>query len=130
MVAIAGDHRVLVAVERGLQADRNGFLADIEMAEAADETEAVELAGFFFEAADEQHLLVEFEQLLLGGFVPLRFVRAFAVGYCGFSRCFASRCFGHDQEFLVRGGVRRGAYKRVLTGCATNARAMPAFILG
>ena len=55
----------LLAVERRLQPDRDRFLADIEMAEAADQAEAVELAGLLLEAADQQHLLVEFEQFLL-----------------------------------------------------------------
>ena len=48
-----------------LHADDHGFLADIEVAEAADEPHAVELAGFFLEAADQQHVLV-------GSGVPLR----------------------------------------------------------
>src|SRR3546814_21016402 len=44
MVAIAGDDAVLVAVERRLQPDRAGFLSDIEVAEAADQAETIELA--------------------------------------------------------------------------------------
>ncbi len=45
MVAIAGDHRLsLPGLKRGLEADRDRFLADIEVAEAADQAEAVELA--------------------------------------------------------------------------------------
>ena len=42
-------------------ADR--LLADVEVAEAADQPEAVELARALLEAADEQHLAVELEQL-------------------------------------------------------------------
>ena len=61
----------LLAVERRLQADRDRFLADIEVAEAADQAEAVELAGLLLEAADQQHLLVEFEQLVLRRLVAL-----------------------------------------------------------
>jgi hypothetical protein len=49
------------------------------MAEAADETEAVELSGPLLEAADEQHLAVIFEQLLGGRLVPLRLGRALAI---------------------------------------------------
>ena len=44
---------------RRLHADDDGFLADIEMAEAADQTHAVELAGLLLEAADQQHVGVE-----------------------------------------------------------------------
>ena len=79
MVAIAGDDAVLADLERRLQPDRDRFLADIEVAEAADQAEAVELAGALLEAADEQHLLVEFEQLVLDGLVALRLGRALAV---------------------------------------------------
>ena len=65
MVAIAGDHAVLVGIERRLQPDRDRFLADVEVAEAADQAEAVELAGLLLEPADQQHLLVEVQQLVL-----------------------------------------------------------------
>ena len=52
VVAIGGDH--LVALDqRHLHAGDDGFLADVEMAEAADEAHAVELAGLFLEAADQ-----------------------------------------------------------------------------
>ena len=45
-------------------------------AEAADEAEAVELARLLFEAADQQHLAVEFEHLRVAGGVTLfRFER-------------------------------------------------------
>ena len=54
VVAIAGDH--LVAVDqRHLHAGDDRFLADIEVAEAADEAHAVELAGLFLEAPDQKH---------------------------------------------------------------------------
>jgi hypothetical protein len=54
VVAVAGD--VLVALDqRHLHAGDDGLLADVEMAEAADEAHAVELAGLFLEAADEKH---------------------------------------------------------------------------
>ena len=59
MVAVAGDDAVLADRHRGLQADRDRFLADVEVAEAADQPEAVKLPGALLEAADEQHLLVE-----------------------------------------------------------------------
>src|SRR3546814_15535946 len=45
MVAIAGDDAVLVAVERRLQPDRDGFLSDIEVAEAADQRSEARRVG-------------------------------------------------------------------------------------
>src|SRR5690606_8306951 len=65
----AGDHAVLLVVERRLQPDRHGFLADVEVAEAADQPETVELAGLFLEAADQQHPLVERQQPRFAGLV-------------------------------------------------------------
>ncbi len=53
----------LPTVIADLQPDRDRFLADIEVAEAADQPEAVKLPRALLEAADEQHLLVEIEQL-------------------------------------------------------------------
>src|SRR3546814_19863000 len=43
MVAVTGDDAVLVAVERRLQPDRDGFLTDVEVAETADQAGAVKL---------------------------------------------------------------------------------------
>ena len=42
-----------------LHADHDRFLADIEMAEAADQPHAVELARLLLEAADQQHVAIE-----------------------------------------------------------------------
>ena len=61
----------LPTVSADCRPDRDRLLADIEMAEAADQAEAVELAGPLLEAADEQHLAVEFEQLVLRRLVAL-----------------------------------------------------------
>jgi hypothetical protein len=47
----------LIALFQGhLHADDDGFLADIEMAEAADRAHSVELAGLFLETPDQQHV--------------------------------------------------------------------------
>ena len=62
VVAVAGDDAVLAFLKRRLQPDRDGLLADVKVAEAADQAEAVQLPGLFLEAADEQHLLVEMLQ--------------------------------------------------------------------
>jgi hypothetical protein len=71
MVAIAGDDAVVPFVERRLQAHRHGFLADIEVAEAADQAQAIELARLFLEAADQHHLLVELEQFSVRRIIAL-----------------------------------------------------------
>ena len=67
VVAIGGDDLVAF-LQRQLHADNDGLLADIEMAEAADEAHAVELAGLFLEAAYEQHVAIGLEFLALGKF--------------------------------------------------------------
>ena len=83
MVAIAGDDAVAPDLHRRLQADGDRFLADVEVAETADQPEAVELAGALLEPADEQHLLVEVEQLVLASLVALRLGRAFPTEAAG-----------------------------------------------
>ena len=70
VIAIAGDH--LIAVFFGqLHADDDRFLADIEVAEAADQAHAVHLAGLLLEAADQEHLAQRLELLLLAEFRDL-----------------------------------------------------------
>ena len=53
-------------LQRHLHADDDGFLADIQMAEAADEAHAVELTGLLLEAANQQHVAIGLEFLFLG----------------------------------------------------------------
>ena len=64
VLAIGRDDVVLV-VERVDRADRDGFLAGVEMAEAGDFAAAVHLGGLLLEAADERHAAVEVEELAL-----------------------------------------------------------------
>src|SRR5712671_6948452 len=64
VVAVAGDDLVAF-LDRHLHADHHGFLADIEMAEAADQAHAVHLAGFFLEPPDQQHFAEGLELPLL-----------------------------------------------------------------
>ena len=64
MIAISGDHRIPVVIERGLEPDGDRFLPDIQVAEAADQAEPVQLARALFEPADEQHLFVEAHHLV------------------------------------------------------------------
>src|SRR6185312_11788275 len=63
VVAIAGDDLV-AAFERHLHTDDDRFLADVEVAEAADQTHAVELARLLLEAADGEHRPVGGELLV------------------------------------------------------------------
>ena len=70
--------------ERRLHADDDRFLADIEVAEAADQPHAVHLARLLLEAADQQHVAIELQHLL-GREIGLGFLR-FAQGFelaCG-----------------------------------------------
>ena len=80
VVAIAGDDAVLADGHRRLQPDRDRFLADVEVAEAADQPEAVELPRALLEAADEQHLAIELEQLVLRRLEALRLRRTRDLG--------------------------------------------------
>ena len=68
VVAVTGDDLV-ARFERHLHAHHDGFLADIEVAEAADQTHAVHLAGFFLETADGQHGLIGGQILVLAEIV-------------------------------------------------------------
>jgi hypothetical protein len=67
VVAIAGDDAI-TRLQRHLHADHNGLLADVKMAEASDQAHAVHLAGLFLETADQQHVPVGREALLLAQF--------------------------------------------------------------
>ena len=67
VVAIAGDDLVAL-LDRHLHADHDRFLADVEVAEAADQPHAVHLARLLLEAADQQHLAVGGKLLLLAEF--------------------------------------------------------------
>src|SRR3546814_7540701 len=67
MVAIAGDDAVTLAIERALEPYRHRFLPDVEVAETADQAQAVKLPGFFLEPADQQHLLIESEHFIGAG---------------------------------------------------------------
>ncbi len=55
VIAVSG-YDLIALLQRHLHADDDCFLADIEMAEAADRAHAVELAGLLLKAADQQHV--------------------------------------------------------------------------
>ena len=61
VVAIGGDDAVAL-LQRRLDADDDRLLADIEVAEAADQPHAVQLARLLLEAADQQHVAVIAQQ--------------------------------------------------------------------
>ena len=71
MIAIGGDHLIAFA-DGHLHPRHHRLLADIEMAEAADEAHAVKLPRLLLKAADQQHEAIG-SQFLLGG--QLRRVR-------------------------------------------------------
>src|SRR3546814_8481013 len=77
--AVGGQHGVLGA-HGGLHADHHGLLADVEVAEAADQAHAVHLAGLLLEAPDQQHVAVVFLQVLDAGLDRRRGGLAFAAG--------------------------------------------------
>ena len=64
VVAIAGDDLVVALAHTLLNAHGHGFLADIEVAEAADQNHAVQLARALLETANENHLAIEAQQIL------------------------------------------------------------------
>ena len=61
MIAVAGDDAVVAFLKRRLQPDCDCFLANIKVAEPADEAEPVKLAGLFLEPANQHHLFVKLE---------------------------------------------------------------------
>ena len=63
VVAVARGELVAVA-GRHLDADDDGFLADVEVAESADDAHAVKLSGLFLESPDQQHVAKGGEFLL------------------------------------------------------------------
>src|SRR5262249_6802720 len=62
VIAIGGDDGVLRLLRR-LHADHDRFLANIEMAKAADQPHAIKLARFFLKPADEQHVAIKAQEI-------------------------------------------------------------------
>src|SRR5260370_35387085 len=63
VIWIRGDDRV-AGLEGRLHADGDRFLADVEMAKAADQAHAVHLPGALFETPDQQHVPIKMQQFL------------------------------------------------------------------
>jgi hypothetical protein len=101
VVAIAGDELVTLH-HRHLHADDDRFLADVEVAEAADQAHAVHLAGLFLEAADEQHHPVGVEFFFPGEGRRAHILRGLALGRFGRSH----RILPRDRQRPIG---RRGA---------------------
>ncbi|MNN68233.1 hypothetical protein D3C81_1839270 [compost metagenome] len=80
VVAVTGDDLVVALLDALLNAHRHGFLADVEVAEAADQAHAVKLARALFKAADKDHLAVKAQQVF---FRSLRRVRNLVVARTG-----------------------------------------------
>ena len=112
VVAVGGDPLVAV-LGRGLQPDHHRLLADVEMAEAADQPHAVELARLLLETADQQHLAVELQQFVLGR-VRLRGARALSPSTdsprIGFG--LALNYFNYTREFPCGKALNRRAGQR------------------
>jgi hypothetical protein len=111
VVAIAGDDTVLAGGHCRLQSNRDGLLADVKVAKAADEAEAVELARALLEAADHQHLAIEVEQLLFRSLEALGLRRALDFGSLGRTR---------NGRFLR--GTRHGSLSQLGSGPAYRRR--------
>ena len=65
-VVTVARYDLIARLQRHLHADHDGFLADVEMAETADRTHAVELTGLLLEAPDQQHVAQSLELLFPG----------------------------------------------------------------
>ncbi len=108
VVAIAGDDLV-ARLQHRLHADHDRFLADIEVAEAADQPHAVHLPGLLLEAADEQHGAVGGELLLLAEVGDRLAVEDRLLGVGAFL-VFLGAAMG--DSWTTSGGERRGGLIR------------------
>src|SRR5262249_61795669 len=76
VVAVSSD-ALIPRLDRHLHADDDGFLTDVEVAEAADQPHAVQLSRLLLEPTNEQHLAVSVKLLLL---VEVRHLRRWLDG--------------------------------------------------
>ena len=63
MITVGGDHLIAILCAH-LQADDHCFLANVKVAEPADKTHAVELAGLLLKASNKEHLAIGAKLLL------------------------------------------------------------------
>ena len=108
VVAVSSDD-LIARLDRNLHADDDGFLADIEVAEAADQPHAVQLSGLLLEPANEQHLAVGVKLLLL---VEIRHLRRRFDGRPAHGGGLSRGSIAGNGHFAPRGGAlcRRGGY--------------------
>jgi len=64
VIPVRADH-IIVRSNRGNSADRDRFFADIQVEEAGNLGQRIHLGRFFFKPADEEHLAVEDEKIVL-----------------------------------------------------------------
>ena len=79
VVTIAGDNLVTFFGHH-LHAHHNSLLADVEMAETANQAHAIHLAGLFLETPDEQHFAIGMKFLITGEFGWSRIFLRFGPG--------------------------------------------------
>src|SRR5919202_8203 len=65
-------NNVIVRLQRGDHRDRKGFLANIEVEETADAGTGVQFLARFLESADQHHLAIHSNDVLIAQFVRLR----------------------------------------------------------
>src|SRR5690606_8010220 len=126
MIPVRGDDGILL-LDIGVHADDDGFLADVEVAEAADEAHAVELPRLLLEAAYEQHVAVELEELGGGYLRALVFLGArLALG--GSHPSSRKRRAAPDGAASVQSGsvACSGAARKATPGRATKLRSAAA----
>ena len=63
VIAVGSDTLVAFFCRR-FEPNHNGFLTNVEMAKATDQTHAIKLACFFFKSPDQQHLAVVMQQIV------------------------------------------------------------------
>src|SRR3546814_2323439 len=87
---------------------RDGFLTDVEVAETADQAEAVKLPRLLLKAADEQHFAIEFLELFGRRVIGDGVARRLAIGRGGWGGCGlfrrgggARRCFGQGGFLCI-----------------------------
>ena len=64
VVAVTGDNLVVALLDAFLHAHGHGFLANVQVAEPADQAHAVQLPRLFLESTDQQHVLVVFQKFI------------------------------------------------------------------
>jgi hypothetical protein len=117
VIAVSRDHLVALS-GRHLHANDDRLLADVEVAEAADQAHAVHLPRLLLEAADQQHLAIGVKLFVLveGGGVLARFSAVVRFPALVLGRAFLGAAGG------ARGDGHRFSPKRFLAGVLAQSR--------